>query len=91
MRAKTITKTIITSIDRGDIFQVIRDCGCYPKGYLLVVVESGSHPVNREYLQFVPPKNSSGAYGDFEFIASAIDAGEMRYAGTITNPDIISL
>lgn len=90
MKAKTITKTIITSIDRGDIFQVLRDCGCYPKGYLLVISASGSVS-NREALEFVPPKNSSGAYGDFEFIASAIDAGEVRYAGTIANPDIFSL
>ncbi|AXY81834.1 hypothetical protein HOU14_gp09 [Dickeya phage Luksen] len=90
MKAKTITKTIITSIDRGDIFQVIRDCGCYPKGHLLIVIESGSS-TNREFIEFAPPKNSSGAYGDFDFIASAIDASEMRYAGTIDNPDIISL
>lgn len=90
MKAKTITKTVITSIDRGDIFQVIRDCGCYPKGYLLVVTITGSY-MNSEHLEFVPQKNSSGAFGDFAFIASAIDAGEMRYAGTIENPDIISL
>jgi len=90
MKAKTITKTVITSIDRGDIFQVIRDCGCYQKGHLLVVIETGNS-ASSEFLVFAPPKNSSGAFGDFTFIESAIDAGEMRYAGTIANPDIISL
>lgn len=90
MQAKTITKTVISSIDKGDIFQVIKNSGCYSNGHLLVVIESGS-PNNREALNFAAPKYSSGAYGDFDFIASAIDAGEMRYAGTIDNPDIINL
>lgn len=79
MKAKVITKTEITSIETGDIFQFTESTGCHKAGALLVVTKSGS----RHDLEFAHTPRISGSFGNYEFIQEELNAGRLCYAGTV--------
>lgn len=87
MKAKVITKTEITSIETGDIFQFTESSGCHKLGALLVVIKSGSRH-NPHDLEFAHVPRVSGSFGNYEFIQEEFNAGRLRFAGTVECPDV---
>lgn len=87
MKSKLINQVEVLEVTKGDIFQYVKASGCYERGNLLVV--QGVDPSGDAV--FVSRPDSSGAYGSLCFLSQQLSSGVLRYAGTIAQPDILSL
>lgn len=89
MKSTTVTKTKVQEVSVGDIFQFVKDSGCYKRGNLLVV-KVGSNTKLRG-VEFIPKPTSCAAYASLSYLSDEISAGTLRYAGTVSYPDILIL
>lgn len=90
---KHTEKRIVTieSVDTGDIFQWIKDKNSNKAGQLMVVARIES---NRHFaldVEFVAPEGCTGCYGSLKWLSQEMTDGNIRYAGTIKNPDVLSI